>query len=62
MRNRNNEGKQMTVVNTDAPSAKSKWETLSWESIEIEVKRLQMRIAKATRDGKHRKAGLYSGC
>jgi RNA-directed DNA polymerase len=46
----------MTVVNTDAPSAKSQWDSLPWEIIEIQVKRLQMRIAKATRENRHRKA------
>jgi RNA-directed DNA polymerase len=39
-----------------APSAcNSTWESLKWQNIEKLVKRLQMRIAKATREGKKNK-------
>jgi len=39
-----------------APSAcKSTWEGLKWQNIEKQVNRLQMRIAKATREGKKNK-------
>ena len=47
---------QMTVAGkpkTGALSACGKWETLPWKTIEAHVKRLQMRIAKATREGHH---------
>jgi RNA-directed DNA polymerase len=32
------------------------WETIPWSTVKKKVERLQMRIAKATREGKHRKA------
>jgi len=50
--------KQMTVEqSTDAPSAPAplSWKTIDWPSLRQEVRRLQMRIAKATQAGKHRK-------
>ena len=31
------------------------WKTIEWDKVEFEVKRLQMRIAKAEREGKHNK-------
>lgn len=52
----NQEGKQMTVeINskTGAPSALfESWKSINWNHVEEEVKRLQMRIAKATKEGK----------
>jgi len=48
----------MTVEqSTDAPSAPAplSWKTIDWPSLRQEVRRLQMRIAKATQAGKHRK-------
>ncbi|MFW9872338.1 MAG: group II intron reverse transcriptase/maturase [Candidatus Thorarchaeota archaeon] len=33
----------------------SYWKTINWDKVETEVKRLQMRIAKAEREGKHNK-------
>ena len=42
---------------TDAPSAYcEQWDNINWPHIKQEVLRLQMRIAKATREGRHRKA------
>jgi RNA-directed DNA polymerase len=46
----------MMTTNVNASPAQVPWNFLDWESIGIQVKQLQMRIAKATRDGKHRKA------
>jgi hypothetical protein len=53
------EEKQMTVDlrSTDASSGRpTAWESLPWDSFQASVKRLQMRIAKAIRVNKHRKA------
>jgi len=46
----------MTVEqSTDASFDRSlTWKTIHWPKIEQEVRRLQMRIAKAVREGKHR--------
>ena len=49
----------MTVEqSTDASftSAPSTWKTINWVRVRQEVRRLQMRIAKATQAGQHRKA------
>ena len=46
----------MIATKANAPSARAKWHTLNWEEIEAKVKQLQMRIAKAIREGKYRKA------
>jgi RNA-directed DNA polymerase len=50
------EEKQMTVMNkslTDAPTTKeTNWDSIQWNKVNYEVKRLQMRIAKAEREGK----------
>jgi len=35
-----------------APSTASSWDAIAWRTIEKDVKRLQMRIAKATREGR----------
>jgi RNA-directed DNA polymerase len=39
-----------------APSACLTWESIKWKNLEQQVRRLQMRIAKATREGRHGKA------
>jgi len=47
---------QPLVVITGASSAKAKqWQDISWPEIEANVRRLQMRIAKAERSNKHNK-------
>lgn len=60
LRKRLNEEKQMTTMETPLIGASSdnseQWEKISWSTIEKSVKRLQMRIAKATREGRHNKA------
>jgi RNA-directed DNA polymerase len=55
LENRHHEEKQMTTVAilAGAASPKVKWDTVNWETIMAEVRRLQMRIAKAIRDGRH---------
>jgi RNA-directed DNA polymerase len=57
MENRNYEEKQMTAVNiilTGASSASnSTWYTINWGQVGKQVKRLQMRIAKAARENRH---------
>ena len=58
-RTNENEGKQMTVEqSTDASLAASPsdWANIDWASVRQTVRRLQMRIAKATQAGDHRKA------
>lgn len=47
----------MTKDKTSGASSacKSRWENLPWSTVERQVKRLQMRIAKATREGKSNK-------
>ncbi|MCP4341379.1 MAG: group II intron reverse transcriptase/maturase [Desulfobulbaceae bacterium] len=53
------EGKQMTVPAqlTDAPANRYKrWKSIPWRTVTEDVRRLQMRIAKAVMDKKHRKA------
>lgn len=47
----------MTVIQTGAPSAPvSSWDAIDWQRAEQEVKRLQMRIAKAITQERHNKA------
>jgi RNA-directed DNA polymerase len=48
------EERQMTTTATliGASSAPSKWDAIDWQTIEKSVRRLQMRIAKATREGR----------
>jgi len=42
---------------TDAtPNLGNHWKTIDWDKVKTEVKRLQMRIAKAVREGKDSKA------
>ena len=50
--------KQMTVAQaTDAPFRQPAcWKSIAWTTIEQQVRRLQMRIAKAVQHGNHRKA------
>jgi len=62
MENRNYEEKQMTAVSTvsmrltGASSASNlTWNTINWEQVGNEVKRLQMRIAKAVREKRYGK-------
>lgn len=59
LENRNSEGKQMTITASSligAPSAKTLlWDFINWKPIESMVNRLQMRIAKAAKEGKHGK-------
>ena len=46
-----------TLVNTvGAPSAKIEWQSINWKAAQETVNRLQMRIAKATKLGRHNKA------
>ena len=40
----------MMVDKVSAPITKTKWSTLDWATIELRVKSLQFRIAKATRE------------
>lgn len=48
----------MTASNLSLTGASSapQWDTLPWDTIEKGVKRLQVRIAKATKEGRHGKA------
>ncbi|GAD91277.1 hypothetical protein VHA01S_081_00010, partial [Vibrio halioticoli NBRC 102217] len=39
-----------------ASSDNALWQSINWKTVEANVLKLQMRIAKATRDGKHGKA------
>lgn len=40
---------------TGAPSATAEWNSIDWKAAKAEVFRLQMRIAKAVREGRHNK-------
>ncbi len=40
------------VPSIGAPSAALKWDAIDWQTAEKQVRRLQMRIAKATREGR----------
>ncbi len=46
----------VSVDRTGASSTFSKWKTIDWSTMEKHVLRLQMRIAKATREGKYGRA------
>jgi len=53
------EGKHMTAVATlaGAPSAwHDDWDSINWDTVTSQVRRLQMRIAKAIREKRHNKA------
>ncbi len=39
-----------------APSGSAQWQSIDWKAVERHVLRLQIRIAKAVREGKHGKA------
>ena len=60
LENRLNEGKQMTAMVKTITGASSAslltWEAIEWHQISVEVKRLQMRIAKAVREKRYGKA------
>lgn len=43
-----------TLVKADASLMWGCWSAINWQIVEFHVKQLQMRIAKATREGKHR--------
>jgi len=50
------EEQHMTVAKTGAsPTLAQQWKSYDWKQAEKEVKRLQMRIAKAVREGKFNK-------
>ena len=38
-----------------AASSKTLWNSINWNAVEVKVYRLQMRIAKAIREGRHGK-------
>jgi len=42
-------------ANSGAPSTKLTWDAIQWQPVEEQVNRLQMRIAKATREGRYGK-------
>jgi RNA-directed DNA polymerase len=47
----------VTVRLTDAPSGRyENWNSIPWETVQQDVRRLQMRIAKAVREKKYRRA------
>lgn len=46
----------MTSLEVSASSDKSEWQSINWKAIEQNVLKLQMRIAKAIREGKQGKA------
>ena len=52
-----NEEKQMTGLakQPGASSAGKAWDVIKWQTVQLQVKRLQMRIAKATREGRWNK-------
>lgn len=41
---------------TGASSSKALWDSIDWDTVKAEVRRLQIRIAKATSEGRHGKA------
>jgi len=49
------ETQMMTSNEVSASSYGTQWQFINWKSIEQKVLKLQMRIAKATREGKHGK-------
>jgi RNA-directed DNA polymerase len=55
LENRQHEEKQMTTTaspSIGASSAALTWDAIDWQAIKKQVRRLQMRIAKATREGR----------
>jgi RNA-directed DNA polymerase len=58
LENRQNEEKQVTAVAaslTGASSTSGTWDSINWDTTKAEVRRLQMRIAKAISEGRHGK-------
>jgi RNA-directed DNA polymerase len=56
LENHHQEGKQMAAISglTGAPSASGdSWKAIKWQIVHREVRRLQIRIAKAVREGRH---------
>lgn len=50
---------QMTAarkLEAGAPSTRVPWESINWKPVKTHIGRLQMRIAKAVREGHHHKA------
>ncbi len=45
----------MTSSEVSASPSGTQWQSIDWKAIESHVLKLQMRIAKATREGKHSK-------
>ena len=45
----------MTTQNVIGASSATNWQNLNWKKLKSSVRRLQMRIAKAKRDGRHNK-------
>lgn len=43
----------VAVSLTGASSTSDPWDSLNWDTIKAEVRRLQMRIAKAISEGRH---------
>jgi RNA-directed DNA polymerase len=60
LENRKNEEKQITTLAKPLIGASStsfeSWNSINWKTVEKQVLRLQMRIAKAIREGRHGKA------
>lgn len=59
LENRWHEEKQMTAMTQSlagAASSKLTWKSINWKTVNAMVHRLQMRIAKAIREGRHGKA------
>src|ERR1051325_8430883 len=55
-REKANDGADLIGADASHNQWPSDWKTIYWPSIRQEVRRLQMRIAKATQAGRHRKA------
>ena len=60
LENQFNMGKQMTTVSVKeslgAPITRNlRWDAIDWQEAEVQVNRLQNRIAKAYREGRHNK-------
>lgn len=56
LENRIHEEKQMTAIKAGASSACQSWNNIDPDAMQQQVTRLQMRIAKAIKEGKHGKA------
>ena len=51
----------ITSNEVSASSYGTQWQSINWKSIEQKVLKLQMRIAKATREGKQGKVKAFNG-